>query len=104
MSMAGRNHKYRHEFTGIFGKRFIVGLEEFRNSTHEERQNVLKLWTEKGFKSRVKERGELRDDLFSDHPCPVQGCKLKEAHTHSKVSQEAQTRKPDAHTLSQVAE
>jgi hypothetical protein len=102
--MASRNHKYRHEFTGIFGKRFIVGLEEFRNSTHEERQNILKSWTEKGFNSRVKERGELRDDLFSDHPCPLQGCNLKERHTHSKVSHEAQMRELDSYTLSQVAE
>jgi hypothetical protein len=83
--MASRNHKYRHEFSGIFGKRFIVGLEEFRKSTRDERQEVLKLWTDKGFKSRVKERGELKDEIFTGRPCPVQACQIKGLHTHDEV-------------------
>jgi hypothetical protein len=90
MTMSSRNHKYRNEFNGIFGKRFVVGLEEFRNSTHEEKQEVLRIWTEKGFKSRVTARGELKDDFFTEQTCPLQTCKLRDPHTHPAVGLEAQ--------------
>jgi hypothetical protein len=77
--MSKRNHKYRHEFNGILGKRFMGGLYEYHKSTHSEREAVLKLWSEKGFQSRVKQRGELKDEVFQ---CPLKQCDMEAAHVH----------------------
>lgn len=77
--MASRNHKYRHEFNGIFGKRFIVGMQEYDKSTHEHRQDVIRKWHENGFQSRVTRRGELKE---RDFKCPFQNCDVAEPHRH----------------------
>ena len=79
MQVAGRNHRYKHEFRGIFGKRLLTGVAEFRRSTHEERQVVLRLWKSMGYEAQVKNRGELKDDPF---PCPLHGCHLTDPHIH----------------------
>jgi hypothetical protein len=77
--MAIKNHRYRHEFNGIFGKRFLVGLQEYHKSTHTEREEILKLWKEKGFQSRVKQRGELKD---YENICPMKQCPVVGLHKH----------------------
>jgi hypothetical protein len=77
--MASRNHKYKHEFSGIFGKRFVTGWEEHHKSTHEERQETIRLWKEKGFETRVRLRGDLKDRTFE---CPLTECDLDKPHKH----------------------
>jgi hypothetical protein len=79
VQMSHRNHKYRHEFNGIFGKRFIVGMQEFDDSTHEQRQEVIRSWHENGFQSRVKRRGELKE---GDVVCPLHACDVTTPHKH----------------------
>ena len=79
MQMSSRNHNYRHEFNGIFSKRFLIGLRQYQNSTQSEREEVLKLWTEMGFESRVKARGEIKE---RDSICPIRGCSLELPHNH----------------------
>lgn len=54
-------------------------MEDFQKSTHEERQEILRLWKVKGFEEQVKNRGEIRDEAFI---CPLQGCHLHKAHIH----------------------
>lgn len=77
--MASKNHRYRHEFDGIFGKRIIVGLQEYYQSTHSEREEVLKLWKTKGFQSQVEERGELKE---GENVCVIKQCSLVGQHKH----------------------
>lgn len=79
VQMSSRNHKYRHEFNGIFGKRFVVGLHEYHKSTESEREEVLRLWRDKGFQSQVEERGDLKDGVFL---CPLQQCNMETPHKH----------------------
>ncbi len=79
VQMASKNHRYRHEFSGTFAKRFVVGLQEYHKSSHPEREEVLKLWKEKGFQLLVKQRGELKDD---ENMCKVRQCSLIEPHKH----------------------
>ena len=80
MQIAGRNHRYKHEFQGIFGKRLLRGVDEFRRSSHEERQVVLRLWKSMGFEAQLKKRGELKDD--DPFPCPLHGCHVVDPHIH----------------------
>jgi hypothetical protein len=77
--MSRKHHKYRHEFSGILGKRFIGGLHEYHQSTHSERETVLRLWKERGYQSRVKQRGELKDETFE---CPFHRCDIESPHVH----------------------
>jgi hypothetical protein len=79
VQMANRNHKYKHEFNGIFGKRFIVGMQEYDKSTHEQRQEVIRVWHENGFQSRLKQRGELKE---GDFVCPFNACDVTQPHKH----------------------
>jgi len=75
--LASKSHRYRHELNGIFGKRFLAGVYEYRKSTCEERQEVLRLWKAKGLQSRVDERGELKD-----RECPWHDCDIVVPHKH----------------------
>lgn len=77
--VAGRTHKFRDEFRGIFGKRLLRGLEDFQKSTHEERQEIIRLWKDNGFEEQLKKRGEIRDQGFL---CPLQGCHVHKPHIH----------------------
>lgn len=77
--MAGRNYLNRHEFNGILGKRLVAGLKEFHRSTHEERQEVLKIWKEKGFQAELKQRGELNE--AGGFTCPLH-CDVDQPHKH----------------------
>lgn len=79
VQVVAKNHGYRHEFNGIFSKRFMVGLQEYQKSTHAERDEILGLWKEKGFQSLVKERGELKD---SENMCPIKQCSVVGLHKH----------------------
>jgi len=79
VQMANRNHKYKHEFNGIFGKRFVVGMQEYDKSTHEEREEVIRIWHQNGFQSRLKQRGELREGSFV---CPMSACDVSTPHKH----------------------
>jgi hypothetical protein len=79
LQVAGKNLKFRDEFRGIFGKRLLRGMEDFKNSTHEERQEVLRLWKENGCEEQLKKRGEIRDEHYL---CPLQGCHLHKPHIH----------------------
>ena len=77
--LSTRNYKHRHEFNGIFGKRFILGLEEYHASTKVERADVVMMWKDKGFERQVIKRGEVKEDEFK---CPLQACKLATSHMH----------------------
>ena len=93
--MAGKSDKKsRNELNGMFGKRFIVGMEEYHKSTHEERHHVLKEWREKGYQTAVEERGEINES-----PCPVRGCKIDSAHRHYAVAEDVQGMQHHATTL-----
>jgi hypothetical protein len=84
VQLSSRNHKYRNEFNGLFGKRFIVGVHEYRKSTNEERMQLLRIWHEKGYDSQVKLRGELKssETMCTGKHCPLSGCEVKEPHKH----------------------
>ena len=77
--MSNRNHKYKHEFNGIFGKRFVVGMQEFDKSTQEQRQEVIQIWHESGFQLRLQQRGELKEGEFM---CSSHACDVTEPHRH----------------------
>ena len=77
--MSYRNDKYRHELNGIIGKRFIVGLHDYHKSTHSEREEVLRLWRDGGYQTRVKQRGEIRSREFT---CPLKRCTMETPHIH----------------------
>jgi len=77
--MSARNYKYRHEFNGIFGKRFILGLEEYHASTKAEQADVVRMWKEKGFAAQVVKRGEVKEDEFK---CPLHACNFAAPHLH----------------------
>jgi len=79
VQMSHRNQRYKHEFNGIFGKRFVVGMQEYDKSTYEERQEVIRIWYEKGFHSRLKQRGELKEGSFV---CPMNACDVATPHKH----------------------
>ena len=82
--MAGKSDKKsRNELNGMFGKRFIVGMEEYHKSSHEERQHVLKQWLEKGYQMEVKERGDLDESM-----CPVRACSIDHPHRHYAVAED----------------
>jgi hypothetical protein len=85
LQVAGKNNKFRDEFRGIFGKRLLRGLEDFKNSTHEERQEIIRLWKEKGFEAQLTKRGEIRDEPFL---CPLHGCHLHQTHIHEVTDDE----------------
>jgi hypothetical protein len=93
--VAGRNHRFRDEFRGIFGKRLLRGMEDFKNSTHEERQEIIRLWTEKGFEAQLKKRGEMKDEIFL---CPLQGCQLHKTHIH-ELTDDAETSIIDSYRI-----
>lgn len=78
---AGRNYFYRNETHSVFGTRFTPGIVEYKNSTQEEREEVLQVWCSKGFYDRVKSRGEVKDDCNSRH-CKLDGCQIMEPHSH----------------------
>jgi len=58
----------------------MVGVQEYRMSTREEKMEVLKIWNEKGFQSRVKQRGEIKDT--GNIKCPVAECSVSTPHKH----------------------
>jgi hypothetical protein len=78
---AGRNYQYRHEMQGDFEKRFASGLKEYQESTHEQRQQVLRLWKERGYRAQVKARGEMKENDIS-RTCTLEGCQLAGPHKH----------------------
>ena len=77
--MSHRNDNYRHECNGIIGKRFVVGLQEYHKSTHSEREELLRLWRDGGYHSKVKQRGELSGGEFA---CPLKQCNMETPHIH----------------------
>jgi hypothetical protein len=83
--LSTKNHRYTGEFSGIFGKRFILGLEEYHDSTRAERDHVVKLWKAKGFAAQLAKRGDVKDD---DFPCPIEGCTDKTTHVHLEEQDE----------------
>ena len=78
--MANRNFKYKHEFNGIFGKRFVVGIQEYDKSTHEQRQEVVRIWHESGFQSQLKKRREFNEGNYFG--CPLKACDIDKPHKH----------------------
>lgn len=77
--LSSKNHRYHGEFSGIFGKRFILGLEEYHDSTRAERDSTVKMWKANGFAAQLAKRGDVKED---DFPCPIEGCADRTPHVH----------------------